>query len=248
MPKAKRMKKTKITTKAIIRIIFIIILLIAITRIAIWYYKTNNDNKTYMNLKQEILLPQTENNVESGESRVDFEKLKQINNNTVGWIKIDETNIDYPIVQATDNNYYLKKNIYKQTSTSGSLYLDYRNNNFDDTNTIIYGHNMKNGTMFSELKKIYEGKIQNNVIKIQTETEEKTYQVISVYIVDANYNMEINIQDYNKYISNVIKKSKINFNVEKFSEKSKILTLITCSYNNEERIVVQAIEIDKKNP
>lgn len=244
MTKAKRMKKAKITTKTIIRIIFIIILLIAISRIAIWYYKTNEDNKTYMNLKQEILLSQTENNVESGESRIDFKKLKQINNNTMGWIKIDETNIDYPILQATDNNYYLKKNIYKQTSTSGSIYLDYRNNKFNDTNTIIYGHNMKNGTMFAELKKIYEGKIQNNIIKIQTETEERTYKVISTYIVDANYNMEINIQNYNKYISSIIQKSKIKFITEEQIKTSKILTLITCSYNNEERIVVQAIEVN----
>lgn len=244
MTKAKRMKKAKITTKTIIRIIFIIILLIAISRIAIWYYKTNEDNKTYMNLKQEILLSQTENNAESGESRIDFKKLKQINNNTMGWIKIDETNIDYPILQATDNNYYLKKNIYKQTSTSGSIYLDYRNNKFNDTNTIIYGHNMKNGTMFAELKKIYEGKIQNNIIKIQTETEERTYKVISTYIVDANYNMEINIQNYNKYISSIIQKSKIKFITEEQIETSKILTLITCSYNNEERIVVQAIEVN----
>ena len=244
MPKAKRMKKNQITTKAIIRIIFIIILLVSIGRIAIWYYKTNKDNKTYINLKQEILLPKIENNVEIGESRINFEKLKQINNNIVGWIKIDETNIDYPIVQATDNNYYLKKNIYKQTSTSGSIYLDYRNNNFNDTNTIIYGHNMKNGTMFAELKKIYEGKIQNNIIKIQTETEEKTYKIISTYIVDANYNMEINIQDYNKYISSIIQKSKIKFTTEEQQETSQILTLITCSYNNEERIVVQAIEVN----
>ena len=244
MTKAKRMKKAKITTKPIIRIIFIIILLIAISRIAIWYYKTNKYNKTYINLKQEILLPKIENNVEIGESRINFEKLKQINNNTVGWIKIDETNIDYPIVQATDNNYYLKKNIYKQTSTSGSIYIDYRNNNFNDTNTIIYGHNMKNGTMFAELKKIYEGKIQNNIIKIQTETEEKTYKIISTYIVDANYNMEINIQDYNKYISSIIQKSKIKFTTEEQQETSQILTLITCSYNNEERIVVQAIEVN----
>ena len=147
-------------------------------------------------------------------------------------------------MQATDNNYYLKKNIYKQTSTSGSIYLDYRNNNFNDTNTIIYGHNMKNGTMFAELKKIYEGKIQNNIIKIQTETEEKTYKIISTYIVDANYNMEINIQDYNKYISSIIQKSKIKFTTEEQQETSKILTLITCSYNNEERIVVQAIEVN----
>ena len=244
MPKAKRMKKNQITTKAIIRIIFIIILLVSIGRIAIWYYKTNKDNKTYINLKQEILLPKIENNVEIGESRINFEKLKQINNNTVGWIKIAETNIDYPIVQATDNNYYLKKDIYKQTSISGSIYLDYRNNNFNDTNTIIYGHNMKNGTMFAELKKIYEGKIQNNIIKIQTETEEKTYKIISTYIVDANYNMEINIQDYNKYISSIIQKSKIKFTTEEQQETSKILTLITCSYNNEERIVVQAIEVN----
>ena len=238
------MKKNQIPTKAIIRIIFIIILLVSIGRIAIWYYKTNKDNKTYINLKQEILLPKIENNVEIEESRINFEKLKQINNNTVGWIKIDETNIDYPIVQATDNNYYLKKNIYKQTSTSGSIYIDYRNNNFNDTNTIIYGHNMKNGTMFAELKKIYEGKIQNNIIKIQTETEEKTYKIISTYIVDANYNMEINIQDYNKYISSIIQKSKIKFTTEEQQETSQILTLITCSYNNEERIVVQAIEVN----
>ena len=63
MKNAKRMKKVKITTKAIIRIIFIIMLLVSLSRIAIWYYKTNKDNKTYINLKQEILVPKIENNV-----------------------------------------------------------------------------------------------------------------------------------------------------------------------------------------
>lgn len=92
---------------------------------------------------------------------VDFDKLYEINQDVRGWLKIDALGISYPIMQYTNNQYYLSKNIYKEESISGSIYLDYRNNGFEDTNTVIYGHNMKNDTMFGKLDEILKGKVRN---------------------------------------------------------------------------------------
>lgn len=92
---------------------------------------------------------------------IDFDKLYEINSDTRGWIKIDSLGISYPIMQYTDNEYYLKKNTYKEDSISGSIFLDYRNNGFDDRHTIIYGHNMKNDSMFGKLDEILKGKTRN---------------------------------------------------------------------------------------
>ena len=84
-----------------------------------------------------------------------FAKLKKINNETVGFLTVNGTNINYPIVQHNDNSYYLKRDIYKKKSSMGWVYLDYRNSkNEFDSNNIIYGHSMLNGTMFGTLKNV----------------------------------------------------------------------------------------------
>ena len=83
----------------------------------------------------------------------DFLKdLKRDYKDVKGYIEIKGTNINYPIVQSTDNDYYLNHLPNGEKNKMGSIYLDYRNNDFEDENTIIYGHNMNDGTMFSELE------------------------------------------------------------------------------------------------
>lgn len=84
---------------------------------------------------------------------VDFSELKKINSETVGWVQVPGTDINYPFVQARDNKYYLENSFYKENSASGWIFLDYRNNKNDyDKNTIIYGHALKVGAMFGTLK------------------------------------------------------------------------------------------------
>lgn len=108
---------------------------------------------------------------------VDFSKLKSINENTKGWIKVNGTNINYPFVQADNNDYYLNHSFDNSYNYAGWVFLDYRNNisNFDNKNTIIYAHGMYNNNMFGSLRNILTNgwldDTNNYVIKLSTEKE-----------------------------------------------------------------------------
>ena len=83
---------------------------------------------------------------------VDFDGLHQTNADVIGWIYIEDTNINYPIVQGTDNKYYVDHMVDGTKNGAGSIFMDYRNAlDFSDPNTVIYGHNMKNKTMFAHI-------------------------------------------------------------------------------------------------
>ena len=117
---------------------------------------------------------------------VDFKELKERNNDTVAWIQVGGTNINYPVVQTKDNSYYLTHSFDKKYTDAGWVFMDYRNdsNNFGK-NTIIYAHARKDRTMFGSLKNIltndwYKDK-NNHIIKLSTETENTLWQVFSVY-------------------------------------------------------------------
>lgn len=196
----------------------------------------NNNTNSNINNKKPI------NNNKSN-TGVDF---SNINPDYRFWINIENTNIDYPVLQAKNNSYYLSKDIYKNNLESGSIFLDYTNNNLYDKNTIIYGHNMKNKTMFSELENFKDPNFfnQNNKIIITTPEKSYTYEVFSAYYINADYNYMIisfnNENDYKKYLTDVKNKSlnKSNINV---STDDKILTLSTCSYESDNtRTVIHA--------
>lgn len=177
------------------------------------------------------------------------EKLKELNNDYVGWIKIEDTNIDYPILQSIDNEFYLKKNILKEYSPSGSIFLDYRNYMFSDKNTVIYGHYMKNNTLFGELKKFKDKSffMKNNRIFIFTENEKLEYEVFSAYITDTSFNYlqtEFYETEFLDFIDKIKAKSihKTDINI---TSEDKILTLSTCSYDfKDARMVIHAKLVD----
>ena len=121
---------------------------------------------------------------------VDFKELKERNNDTVAWIQVGGTNINYPVVQTKDNSYYLTHSFDKKYTDAGWVFMDYRNdsNNFGK-NTIIYAHARKDRTMFGSLKNIltnnwYKDK-NNHIIKLSTETENTLWQVFSVYHINT---------------------------------------------------------------
>ncbi len=169
-----------------------------------------------------------------------FEKLKDINDDTIGWIYVDGTNIDYPIVQGEDNDYYLNHSFYRESNSNGWIYMNYKNSSdFSDQNTIIYGHNTNGRTMFSDLKKIYDRELDSKNIKIYLEDDILTYQIFSIYLVDSNDSLSIS-----KYVSDIsinefIKRSKIDFNID-VNDDDKILTLSTCHNVTDKRIIVHA--------
>lgn len=78
------------------------------------------------------------------------------NKDTKGWIRYNSNKINYPIVQAKDNDYYLDKNFYKKYNQAGSIFMDYRNNSFNDKNVVLYGHSMLDNLMMGSLKDLFE--------------------------------------------------------------------------------------------
>lgn len=127
--------------------------LFQLSNIAWDYY----DNRKNMGEAREIYY-QDEDKVSAshGETRPQFHSLLGMNRDITGWIRLDDTPIDYPILQARDNNYYLDKNYKKQSTRAGSIFMDFRNNvELGSRNTILYGHDMKDGSMFGNLKNIF---------------------------------------------------------------------------------------------
>lgn len=187
---------------------------------------------------------------------VDLKKLKEKNNDTVGWLNVNNTNINYPFVKSSDNDYYLHHSFDKSYNNAGWVFLDYRNNkNLTDKNNIIYGHHRVNNTMFTSLlntlnQSWYTNK-DNHIIRISLENENSLWQIISVYkIPTESYYITTKFNNDNEFITfldTISKRSIYNFNYN-VNKDDIILTLSTC-YDDNTRVVVHAklIKIEKKN-
>ena len=187
---------------------------------------------------------------------VDLKKLKEKNTDTVGWLNVNNTNINYPFVKSSDNDYYLHHSFDKSYNNAGWVFLDYRNNkNLTDKNNIIYGHHRVNNTMFTSLlntlnQSWYTNK-DNHIIRISLENENSLWQIISVYKIPVeSYYITTKFNDDNEFITflnTIIKRSIYNFNYN-VNKDDIILTLSTC-YDDNTRVVVHAklIKIEKKN-
>ena len=187
---------------------------------------------------------------------VDFSTLKEKNSDTVGWIQVSGTNINYPFVQTDNNTYYLKKDFNKNYNSAGWVFMDYRNDieNFNQ-NTILYAHGRIDGTMFGSLKNILKSNWYNNknnhVVKLSTEYQNTMWQVFSVYrIAETNDYLDINFNNNERYMDflNMLQdRSELKFDVS-LNEKDKILTLSTC-YKENDRVVLHAklIKMEVRN-
>ncbi len=177
-----------------------------------------------------------------------FNDLKQINNETVGWLTVKGTNIDYPVVKHSDNDYYLNKDFENNSNRYGWIFMDYRNSvpNLNQ-NTIIYGHD-SGGVMFANLYKVlykswYTNK-NNQKIIFNTETEAATWQIFSIYKINStNDYLKTNFSgdEFTNFINLITKRSIYDFKVS-VNNNDKILTLSTC-YGEKQRLVVHAKKI-----
>lgn len=178
-----------------------------------------------------------------------FKKLLSINKETVAYLTVKNTQISYPVVQHSDNSYYLGRDFYKKKTVMGWVYMDYRNNpkEFDD-NTIIYAHNMKNGTMFGSLKKVLDSSWRKNeenmTISLDLPTGSYKFKIFSIYKVD--YTTDYLITKFHSksskedFINMITKRSIFNSGI-KVGLDDKILTLSTCTGSNNRRLVVHAV-------
>ena len=183
-----------------------------------------------------------------------MDNLLKINNETVGYLVVKNTNISYPVVKHSDNSYYLKRDFYKKKTSMGWVFLDYRNSKdkFDDNN-VIYAHSMKNGTMFGTLKKVIESNYRSNsenmIISYDTLFGKYKFKIFSVYKVDyttdylkTNFDSE---KDFNEFVK-LIKSRSVFKSKDKVKYGDKILTLSTCTGNNNRRLVVHAVLIKEE--
>ena len=270
-------RKIKIKWKNIILILIIITstitLLISIFNIIKWKIDSNKTNYEITNIQENINVEEiqdTENTeiiepvievpkenpywdyINMNMINVDFGDLKRTNPDVVGWLKVNGTNINYPFVQSSDNDYYLTHSFNKSYNGGGWVFLDYRNNGTNNKNTIIYAHGRSDKTMFGTLKNVLNNGWLNNtnnyVIKISTETENSLWQVFSVYRIpttsdylQTNFESDIEYQEFLDMIKN---RSSYNFNTS-VNSNDNILTLSTC-YNNSDKMVVHAKLIKKE--
>ncbi len=178
---------------------------------------------------------------------VDINKLKEENSDTVGWLQVEGTNINYPVVKANDNEYYLKHDFLKKNNRAGWIFMDYRNDLDNlDRNTIIYGHKMKDSTMFGTLSNLLQKEWLNNednhIIKVASNNNSYLFQIFSLYTVqDETYYITNEFTDdnsFNEFITTIKNRSIHNFKT-KVNNDDKLMTLSTC-YGKEKRLVVHA--------
>ena len=177
-----------------------------------------------------------------------FSTLQGINKDTVGWLTVNNTKIDYPVVQGKDNDYYLKRDYYQSKNRHGWIFMDYRNNPDElDENTIIYGHNLANQTMFGTLRyalnSYWYNKSANQIINFNTPNANMKFQIFSIYTIPTtNDYLDVtfpSVSAYQEYIDLVKGRSIYDFNVE-VTPDDKLLTLSTCANGNDKRLVVHA--------
>ena len=244
--------------KKIIPYIIIAIIIVALCLLLYKMYNIYHDDKKIKKeletIKEEVIIKEDtkeekeEESEEKGEVveklTFDFDKLKSINSDTVGWITVDSTNIDYPIVKSSNNSYYLNHSFYKEENINGWIFENSSNSSyFDDENTVLFGHNTNGVTMFSELKSIYNGNLGTNIdISIYLENTTYYYKVFSVYLENPNNTSNISEYTNKEIISDMKNKSKLNIDIE-VTEDDKILTLSTCNNITEDRLILHAKKI-----
>lgn len=178
---------------------------------------------------------------------VDFTNLLNTNSETVAWIKVNGTIIDYPVVQHNDNDYYLHHDFYGNATDLGWVFGDYRDNfSTFGYNTIIYAHNLINDTMFGSLSNVLTSSWQNNTdnhyVKISTPTSNTVWKVFSVYTIVPTVDYlktSFTENEYQEFLNMLTGRSVYNFDVP-LSTNDKIITLSTCDDAGTKRLVVHA--------
>lgn len=178
---------------------------------------------------------------------VDLNDLRGINPDVVGWLQVYGTNINYPVVQTTNNSYYLTHQLDKKKNSAGWVFMDYRNHVEEfDKNTIIYAYGRVNNTMFGSLRKVitdsWYRNPKNYIVRMSTNYENTVWQVFSTYKIkttsdytDVMFNDD---REYTDFLNMLKRRSVHNYNVD-LTPSDKIITLSTC-YDNKYKVVLHA--------
>lgn len=179
-----------------------------------------------------------------------YSELLQINSDTIGWLKINNTKVNYPVVQYSDNEYYLNHAYDKSNNIIGWIFADYRNNfDFLDKNTIIYGHSMVDGglmftTLTNLLNEYWYNNLKNLNIEFSVKEKKYTWSIFSIYVIEnTNDYLYTNFESDNAFMEfiDMVRSRSINDFDQKISIKDRILTLSTCYKDDNHRLVVHAV-------
>lgn len=251
MKKKYRLKKWVIYA---LMIIFLIGIVYSAINILIWRKNVNSNAKIKEEINSAIKVVKSEEHIgetPKTEYLVDFAKLKAQNEDVVAYIKVNNSNIDYVVVQAEDNSYYLTYDFNKKYNKVGWIFADYKNK-FDgtDKNIVIYGHNTVDGSMFGTLKRVFDKEwndnIENREILFITENGTDTYEIFSSYSIEpedyyitTDFN---NDNDYNDFLKTIKSRTIYNYGVS-VNSTDKVLTLSSCTKNGTKRVVLHAKKV-----
>ena len=247
----------------VVLVIAVVVFLFSVYKLISIYSEYHKGDKEYDNIVEEAIEIQSSKAEESEKEelqkpkvhttlKVDFDKLNKINKDVIGWIQFDEPErINYPVVKGEDNDKYLTATFEGKKNSSGAIFMDANNSGeFADRNTFIYGHNMKNGSMFGQLRKYKNkdfGKEHPYFYIYTPDGKETTYQVFAVSVVKDTsesyrkwYNTDEEFLDYIKYIRSIAGyKTDVEVGVD-----SKIVSLSTCTnVSDDERLLVHGVKV-----
>lgn len=185
--------------------------------------------------------------------KIDFQALRSVNEDVIGWIYIEALDgISYTVVKGSDNSYYLHMTYEKNYNFAGTIFIDCENRgDFSDCNTLVYGHNMKNGSMFGQLRKFSqdpETYKKSKYFWIFTPEKDYRYEIISAYTTGVNSDTYTLFKgpgtEFEEYLNTIVSRSEIQTEAENLNIKDKVVTLSTCTGNESTRFVVQGRMID----
>ena len=235
-------KKRKLTKFGRILSDIVIVVCLIIAGFSGWnlykeLHEYQESKETYEKLTPSVVIENPDTNEVDTAPLFDWEKLKGINGDFVGWIRLDDSTVDYPFVQGTDNEYYLRHLFDGTYNNSGCVFMDVNNNrDFSDKNTILYAHNMKNGTMFASIEKYKDASYYDGHKVIHIYTEATTYDVYPVAgivtdgqddYVRTSFNDD---NDFMSYVNRFVSSS--TFTSEQSIETTdRMIMLSTCNYD-----------------
>lgn len=250
MTKVKVKRRLKPWVIITLSIIFLTCVIYSSCQVITWKQHVDENEKILESIEDKIIIiePEIEEKEQDTEYQIDFKSLKEQNSDTISYVKVNGTNIDYIVVKGKDNSYYLKHNFEKKWNVAGWIFADYHNK-FDesDKNIIIFGHNTRDGSMLGTLKNTlnenwYKNK-ENHKIVLVTEYGTYFYQVFSTYSIkteDYYINTEFdNNDEFDKFVKELKSRSVYDYGIE-VSGEDKVLTLSSCIGDGSKRVVLHA--------
>ena len=240
--------KKSLIIRKILFMCFLIIFIFSVVNLIISAIYNKKTDKLLSNIIKENF---TQDNKDSNKNPINFENLHKINSDIIAWIRIKNTNINYPVFQTADNEHYLRRDINKEYNAYGSIFMNYNNSKaFIDKNTVLFGSNIRKDFMFDDLKKILNNELGNKIIvEIYTPQKKIDYIVFSTYTNQTEqYSINPNIvedDELAEYIKELLNRSSILYNIVP-NKKDKLLTLSTYDRSEKNRILVHAVYLNEE--